>query len=166
MTVQAALAVNLPDGTWARARSFRSWPDGTNDRNDQRALTRLAELGLVERFRIIAAEGGTHPAGADTRLSERIGSASLILLPLLVKGVPRGLACRSGGRRIDSCNSPIGVVLGSVEPEFEIEVRFGLMPAPAGLDGQLECERSGRAPFHLELAASQTEVLVVINHSI
>ena len=37
------------------------WPEGTNDRNIQRALTRLAELGLVERFRIIAAEGGTHP---------------------------------------------------------------------------------------------------------
>src|SRR4051794_40830271 len=36
-------------------------PDGTNDRNTQRALPRLADLGLVERFRIVAAEGGTHP---------------------------------------------------------------------------------------------------------
>jgi len=39
----------------------RFWPDGTNERNIQRALTRLAELGLVERFRIITADGGTQP---------------------------------------------------------------------------------------------------------
>jgi len=39
----------------------RFWPDGTNERNIQRALTRLAELGLAERFRIITAEGGTQP---------------------------------------------------------------------------------------------------------
>jgi hypothetical protein len=39
----------------------RFWPDGTNERNIQRALTRMAELGLVERFRIITADGGTQP---------------------------------------------------------------------------------------------------------
>jgi hypothetical protein len=39
----------------------RFWPEGTNERNIQRALTRMAELGLVERFRIITAEGGTQP---------------------------------------------------------------------------------------------------------
>ncbi|MGH2948817.1 MAG: replication-relaxation family protein [Solirubrobacteraceae bacterium] len=39
----------------------RYWPDGTNERNIQRALARMAELGLVERFRIITADGGTQP---------------------------------------------------------------------------------------------------------
>ena len=39
----------------------RFWPDGTNERNIQRALTRMAELGLVERFRIITADGGSQP---------------------------------------------------------------------------------------------------------
>jgi hypothetical protein len=39
----------------------RFWPDGTNERNIQRALARMAELGLVERFRIITADGGTQP---------------------------------------------------------------------------------------------------------
>jgi hypothetical protein len=39
----------------------RFWPDGTNERNIQRALTRMAEAGLVERLRIISADGGTQP---------------------------------------------------------------------------------------------------------
>ena len=39
----------------------RFWPEGTNERNIQRALTRMAELGLVERFRVITADGGTQP---------------------------------------------------------------------------------------------------------
>jgi hypothetical protein len=39
----------------------RFWPGGTNERNIQRALTRMAELGFVERFRIITADGGTQP---------------------------------------------------------------------------------------------------------
>jgi hypothetical protein len=39
----------------------RFWPVGTNERNIQRALTRMAELGLVERFRVITADGGTQP---------------------------------------------------------------------------------------------------------
>jgi hypothetical protein len=39
----------------------RFWPQGTNERNIQRALTRMAELGLVERFRIITADGGSQP---------------------------------------------------------------------------------------------------------
>jgi hypothetical protein len=58
------------------------------------------------------------------------------------------------------------VILGSVEPEFEIEVCFDVMPAPTALDAQLESERSGRAQVHLELAPSQTEVLVLITHLI
>jgi hypothetical protein len=36
-------------------------PDATNDRNLQRALSGLAELRLLQRFRIIAAQRGTHP---------------------------------------------------------------------------------------------------------
>src|SRR5918996_769335 len=73
--------------------------------------------------------------------------------------------CRRAGRRPGSYDPPIGVVLGSVEPEFEIELCFGVMPTPVGVEAQFEGEGSDRAKVHLELAASPTEVLVLLDHA-
>ena len=122
-------------------------------------------LELVPRLgRLLAVQSERESdAGADIRLSGA-WNPSPVPLPLLGRGAPRSLACRRVGQRIRSCHPPVSVVLGSVEPEFEIEVCFGLMPAPAGLDAQLEGDGPGRAQFHLERAASQTEVLVLLNH--
>src|SRR5918996_2481384 len=65
---------------------------------------------------------------------------------------------------VRSRDTPIGVELGSVEPEFEIKLCLDLMPTPVGLEAQLEGEASDRAHVHLELAAFETEVLVLLDH--
>src|ERR671914_1267331 len=77
----------------------------------------------------------------------------------------RGPARRRVVRFTGSHDPPIGVVLGSVEPELEIELCFDVMPTPVGVEAQLEGEGSARARVHLELAASQTEVLVLLDHA-